>query len=791
MFSRKKPEKPKRDHSGNLAQFGLFDIPKDFNPMGQNDAESDGGDSDLEAELNALAGGSGARGAPKPKKVLKKPLSKHELDALVGDSLKDDPLEDEDVDEDDPDLLSELQEITGDDEQPSTGSSSSKDTSPQKSASSEVISTLTNRIKNYQIAEEDAKTAGETSKAKRYGRALKTLNDLLKKAKAGGDVDMSDDTIPPEIKIKPKQPPGESTNDGTPSEIPVMSPSRPAPAVPSQPLPSTVQENVTEAKKNIDEELVNMLLGRQKEYKIAALQAKKSGNTENALQYVKVAKAFDHVIEAVKRGEAVDLSDMPPPPGELDLGSMVQRNETQKQAAEEPPADLPEPQLKAAETVEEALQQRLDVYKSYEQKAKEEDDNSKARRFGRIVKQYEQAIKAYKAGRPVPVDELPTPPGFAPIPVPGAEIPAPADSAPKPAPRAKPSADQNENVQGNDGPKPNSTRISGNKTSTSHQEKQIAILLAKQKQFKVAALEAKKQGELVQAKEFLRQAKGFDRLIEAAQGGLPVDWASIPVSPEAKSQLDNEYDIVMGEECTERDDEDIDVLSRLEIQLTKQLKMCLSTRDHHKALGDVAGTNRFERLALSVTKDLDIIRIAKRKGCGVPKFHYETKDFSIVKSFTDISNNELDLCIVRGINYKTDNPKDIDTYVKFEFPFPQETPVSNKTGTIKDTNCPEYNHSFVLPIQRDSRQCQRVFKRHGIKFEVYSKGGFFRSDALIGTVNLKLQPLETHCEIHDSFDLMDGRKNTGGKLEVRLRLRTPIVTQQVEKIEEKWLIIDQ
>ena len=31
--------------------------------------------------------------------------------------------------------------------------------------------------------------------------------------------------------------------------------------------------------------------------------------------------------------------------------------------------------------------------------------------------------------------------------------------------------------------------------------------------------------------------------------------------------------------------------------------------------------------------------------------------------------------------------------------------------------------------------------------------GFFRSDALIGTVNLKLQPLETHCEIHDSFDV--------------------------------------
>lgn len=68
----------------------------------------------------------------------------------------------------------------------------------------------------------------------------------------------------------------------------------------------------------------------------------------------------------------------------------------------------------------------------------------------------------------------------------------------------------------------------------------MLILLTKQKQFKQAALDAKQQGELNEAKEFLRQAKGFDKLIDAARAGLPVDWSSIPVSPEAKSQLDNE-----------------------------------------------------------------------------------------------------------------------------------------------------------------------------------------------------------------------------------------------------------
>lgn len=190
------------------------------------------------------------------------------------------------------------------------------------------------------------------------------------------------------------------------------------------------------------------------------------------------------------------------------------------------------------------------------------------------------------------------------------------------------------------------------------------------------------------------------------------------------------------------DDNSFNLLSRLEAQLIKQLNMCLATRDHHKALGDVATTNSFEQLALSVTKDLDVIRLAQHTPeCRIPKFRYENKDFSIVKSFTELGDNDLQLVIIRGINYTTANPTQIDTYVKFEFPFPQvriffvisaeiciyknlfkEQPYHEKTAVIKNTNNPEYNSTFIIPIQRTSRACLRIFKRHGIKCEVYSKG---------------------------------------------------------------------
>lgn len=129
---------------------------------------------------------------------------------------------------------------------------------------------------------------------------------------------------------------------------------------------------------------------------------------------------------------------------------------------------------------------------------------------------------------------------------------------------------------------------------------------------------------------------------------------------------------MIAEECTEDETGTVDILARLEEQLTKQLKICLTTRDHHKALGDVAGMNRFEHLAVAVTKDLDIIRLARCTNSGeIPKFHYENKSFSVVKCCTDLSDNDFELTIVRGINFNCTNPREIDTYVKFEFPFPQ------------------------------------------------------------------------------------------------------------------------
>lgn len=129
-------------------------------------------------------------------------------------------------------------------------------------------------------------------------------------------------------------------------------------------------------------------------------------------------------------------------------------------------------------------------------------------------------------------------------------------------------------------------------------------------------------------------------------------------------------------------------------------------------------------------------------------------------------------------------------HFRLEFPYPKETPSRDRTSIVKENSNPTYNHKFVVPVNPKDKQYQRVFKRQSAKVEVWMKGGFLRSDSLVGTAAVKLQPLENSCEIHDSFPLMDGRRPVGGKLELKIRVRNPIVTKQVERVEERWLIVN-
>ncbi|KAJ8669868.1 hypothetical protein QAD02_001127 [Eretmocerus hayati] len=852
MFGRKKePKKEKRARPpGSLEQFGIFQVPASLDDLGGQDDDVD--DEDLEAELAALTAGHQPK-RPAPRKPPPKPAA--DLDKMINESMKD-INSDEDLsgDDDDPDLLNELQMITGEEEEKESPVYVPNHTN---AVNSETNKTLQERLSMYKKAENKAKSENETSRLRRYHRGVQKLEELLAAVNLGEQIDSSE--IPPLLppsalgtsSAKPlpeKEPAPEPIGlpvDPEPIAEPVVTGPADVPEAPVPLSPLVAQEEIKldePSQKKIDEDTLNLLKNRQREYKVAALTWKKSGNQEEALKCIRIIKQFDSVIAAVSNGDAFDLSDMPPSPSLPSITSASEnthtnsKEESANQKAVEVPSNTPDVKVQAlgtAESLEAALKERLEIYRRSKTVAETEGNASKARRYGRICKQFEDALKLHIKGKVIPIDELPTPPGFPPLsamlgPKPATQkvqedtpIASDEPSPAEPSIPTEPPKSQERPKTPSPSPSKSGTPVAPPRTNsdkkkklTSRVDKQIEVLQKRQQELKMAALKAKKEGDLDLARDYLRQAKGIDPLLTASLSGLPVDMTSIPLSPQAKLQLEDQdvepgkttddgFTLISSMECSEEAvGTNSQIYENLEAQLKKQIKWCLNTRDHCKAIGDVSSYNKWGRLALDYMKDLDMVRVRKRDNRPPPQHHYEIKTYSIVQCCTDLTDADIEISILRGTNYT----KEVDTYVIFELPWPSDSPSTDRTSTIRDSNNPEYNAVFPLTgiIDRTQRQCQRVFKRHALKCQVWSKGcslnpilccthprGFFRADGLVGTVNIKLQPLETKCILHDSFPLMDGRKAVGGKLEVKIRLRNPILTKQIEQNTDKWLTIDQ
>ncbi|XP_054154465.1 coiled-coil and C2 domain-containing protein 1-like [Oppia nitens] len=578
------------------------------------------------------------------------------------------------------------------------------------------------------------------------------------------------------------------------------------------------------------------LITLRDDYKKAALSAKKCGQQSVALAHIKTAKQIEILIKALEDGKSVDLSALPESPTIVmpstsqNSEKVITENQTPSQTIESNDnnesvdqidienVEITEEDAKKyfnapppPNTVMEALDQRMTKFKSTLEVANQENNSSKSRRLGRIIKQYENAIKDYKRGKPVDFDELPTPPGFGSIPVPNSgpqktefssvkqtseviaesnlnKLPISAnkpliDRRQQPPPPQQSQQSQQQQTTTKDSTPPKSTQKPLLKRATSTANKQLNYLLERQRLFKEAALESKQKGNIQQAKEYLRMAKGFDPLIEATQNGLPIDATSIPTPP----QMTDDFVIVSHTESSDVNDlEREEMFRKIEVEMQNQIEMCKRNREYFLHLGDISTASKFEKYATDSCKDLDVLLNRWRNGHKVPDIKYETRTFSIVICNTEVAINEVSLEVLKAIDIV--GKPDIDTYIKIEFPFPSDKNQTTRTKTVKNSVNPVFNETFKFQIDRKSRQLPRIFKRHPLKLEIISKGGFLRSDTLIGTAVIKLTDLESKCTIHETFTLTEGRKPVGGRIEAKVKIREPLLAKQVEEVKEKWLV---
>ncbi|XP_064194188.1 coiled-coil and C2 domain-containing protein 1B isoform X2 [Anguilla rostrata] len=866
MLGRKNRRAPAPKGQGAAAakQMGLF---VDFNPEEMMmDMDGNLNDPDLEAEFAAIVGSkTAAGGRSKPKG--KAPLPMEDIEKMAEECMKDTYNEDDDEDlENDEDLLAELQEVVGEEETEDEGIESptcpvSVETSPAETPESpqqevkvtatpgSLQHTLEERINMYKTATANAKASGESSKARRYERGLKTLETMLASVKKGTKIEEGD-IPPPVICGAPGAPPVTAAPEPAPPEqetqavSPETGPSSEASSTLATPelscVTSPTEENSSaetaeshsESTAGQQQATKAMLLGRQREYKLAALKAKQQGDLEGAKLFMKTSKKFEAVLEALENGQPVDLSNMPPPPGvevqETTPSPSPAKKPTPSQAADPtPPASVAPAAPPQPKDALEALEQRMAKYQEASAQAKAAGDDRKARMHDRIAKQYQSAIRAHKAGRPVQYQELPVPPGFPPIPGQtevGAELhfAAVLDAATKLVSDEGQEAEEGEDeeeaeevgknkppvsqkpkkptlavpptVQGrgpSPSPSPSLERPAKKEGLSPTAQQQVDFLEGRKKQYMKAALQAKQKKDMDQARSFLRAAKGFDPIIEAAKSGKAVDISKVPSPPGDEDEdfiMVHHSDVQLSEKAEE-------VYTQLAKLLKEQYEKCLKYSKQFTHLGNISETTKFEKMAESCKKNMEILKLSQARGLDPPKHHFEDRTYKTVRIFPDLSSTEMVVVIVKGMNLPAPHgiaTNDLDAYVKFEFPYPStEQPQKHKTAVIKNTNCPEYNQSFTLNINRTHRGFRRIIQSKGLKLEVLHKGGFLRSDKPVGTAHLKLEKLETESEVREIVEVIDGRKPTGGRVEVRVRLREPLSGQDLQTVTERWMVLEQ
>uniref|UniRef100_A0A8C2GRT3 Coiled-coil and C2 domain-containing protein 1B n=1 Tax=Cyprinus carpio TaxID=7962 RepID=A0A8C2GRT3_CYPCA len=861
MFARKnkRAAAPKGQGAAAAKQMGLL---LDFNPDEMMDMEQDLDDPTLEAEFAAIVGKK-PNVAPRGKKPGKAPLPMEDIAKMAEACMKDIDDDEDDSLEDDEDLLAELQEVVDEEETEDSGTATpaspdsaetpSAELTPARQATKvssvpgSIEHTLEERLNLYRMAVTNAKAAGETSKARRYERGLKTLQTMLALVRKGGKIDETE--IPPPVACGasggPSRPPAPAASPDQHGEcdsaVEISPVSAEAAPVVMDPASNTKDESsgvtspaslaspegehaASGTELHLDSPAgqpnKDVLLERQKEYRMAALKAKQAGDIDQAKMHIKTSKGFDAAIEALEKGQPVDMSSLPPP---LSQASTVTHPAPQK-AVTSPsaPADSVSGPAQP-QTVLDALEQRMAKYKEAFTQAKASGDERKARMHDRIAKQYQSAIRAHKAGRPVNFDELPAPPGFPPIP--GQKAASPEQGlaavletankltsneaeagdgeeddeegeekvkAPKVGDQNKPTLVVQPTVQKpkrTPSPSPDRTSKRGSLPDTAQQ--QLEFLEGRKKQYMKAALQAKQKNDLEQAKTLLRAAKGLDPMIEAARSGKMVDISKVPSPPGDEDEdfiVVHHSDVQISEKAEE-------VYTQLTKLLKEQYEKCVTYSKQFTHMGNVAETTKFENMAEQCKKSLEILKLAQNRGLQPPKHHFEERTYRTVRIFPELSSTDMVVVIVRGMNLPAPPgvaTNDLDAYVKFDFPYPStDQPQKHKTSVIKNTNNPEYNQNFKLNINRNHRGFRRVIQSKGLKLEVLHKGGFLRSDKPVGTAQLKLEKLETESEVREIVELMDGRKATGGRLEVRVRLREPLGGQDHQTVTERWLVLEE
>ncbi|CAG8592425.1 4859_t:CDS:2, partial [Ambispora gerdemannii] len=341
-----------------------------------------------------------------------------------------------------------------------------------------------------------------------------------------------------------------------------------------------------------------------------------------------------------------------------------------------------------------------------------------------------------------------------------------------------------------------------------------------QQKYKNAAIQFKNSSNIPKAKEMLTLSQDILKTYRNLENGgqLPDGW-TIPAEPDLSeltkipSSTPKKISPIIKTPPNAamknpfEDETPLSMMSkeqqyeRLLTHLQNQISSCANIISNYQKEGDKTNATLFSRYKEEFSCDLDSLSSYKTHGKEIPAFHFQQIQYNTPNCCYELSENELEVCIDRAFNLgnKEVSGRDVEAYVNWDIGWPPEG--SSGAGSGKgDTSVakrgidPEFNFKKIVLIDRGSR-LQRHLERKKALFEVFHYRGFFRKAVSLGKVQVKLDSLLVKPEIHEIFDLVDSsRRPTGGKLEIKLRVRRPIsknVKNEIVTKNLKWVIIDE
>ncbi|KAJ3435603.1 coiled-coil and c2 domain-containing protein 1-like [Anaeramoeba flamelloides] len=226
--------------------------------------------------------------------------------------------------------------------------------------------------------------------------------------------------------------------------------------------------------------------------------------------------------------------------------------------------------------------------------------------------------------------------------------------------------------------------------------------------------------------------------------------------------------------------------SEIESEIEKEIESLTKLEKAKLQAQDQKGANEMTNKIKLLRKQLNMLQVQKLNKKSPPEFQYETSTLQQEFVNSHLTEDEIEIVIVGGYDVRGNSP---ETLVEIIFPYPSSKPQKAETKPVKGNN-PKYNFATKFKISRKKTFFTFIQKKK-IKFCLFEKGSWFKSNKAVGRVDIIPQELFTKSEAHYRVDLLNKRKKPiGSQIEIIIRLRFPCQGKDIRNITHRSIIIN-